>query len=506
MNRTTLSLAGVVAAIAVIFGIAASAAPAPPPPPAAPGSAAADTGAARKPVQRSTLLCPAAAGSDYDSSTYTAYAPPGVTGATGGDNQLLPGPQADGAGDLVEAKPPAHPKPIAPLTTPGKPVTASSGKTTWPLIGTADGRFAPGWTVQETTTIDAGNGRGLLGTACGTAGTDFWFPGASLATHRSDYVHLTNPDNTAAVADIDLYNSKGTVKDPGGQGITIPGGSSVPILLSTLAGGVQSPDVTVHVETRTGRVGAVLQAMDNHSGSDWLPATSPPADSAVLPGVPADASGAHLVACATGSNDADLKVQLLTPTGAITPAGHETLHLQSGVTTAVDLPKLTQGQPGSLVLTPADPGQSAPFVASMRVSRGSSDAQDFAFVPATDPISERATAADNRTKGSTLALTAPGAAATVKVTTSATSSGGTPVTKTVTVKAGTTMAMPPPTPTGGGTYALTVEPVSGGPVYASRELSDPFDGVSAFTVQTMPDDGGTVVVPEADQDMSVLEP
>ena len=58
---------------------------------------------------------------------------------------------------------------------------------------------------------------------------------------------------------------------------------------------------------------------------------------------------------------------------------------------------------------------------------------------------------------------------------------------------------------GSGSYAVTVEPVSGGPVYASRTLQLPQNGLPMFTIQPMPDDGGTVAVPQAGQDLSILE-
>ncbi|CAM5407125.1 Secreted protein OS=Streptomyces glaucescens OX=1907 GN=SGLAU_13780 PE=4 SV=1 [Streptomyces glaucescens] len=63
-----------------------------------------------------------------------------------------------------------------------------------------------------------------------------------------------------------------------------------------------------------------------------------------------------------------------------------------------------------------------------------------------------------------------------------------------------------PVPSGlKGTYALTVEPLSGGPVHAARTLTAEQDDVPAFTVQTLPDDRGTVSVPETEQDLSVLQ-
>ena len=52
---------------------------------------------------------------------------------------------------------------------------------------------------------------------------------------------------------------------------------------------------------------------------------------------------------------------------------------------------------------------------------------------------------------------------------------------------------------------MTVERLSGGPVYASRMLELPKDGrLPAFTVQTLPDDRGRVAVPASGQDLSVL--
>ncbi|MGG8406170.1 DUF5719 family protein, partial [Streptomyces sp. 12297] len=118
----------------------------------------------------------------------------------------------------------------------------------------------------------------------------------------------------------------------------------------------------------------------------------------------------------------------------------------------------------------------------------------------------RATVADNRAAGVTLSLTAPAADATVKVTASPGTGGGSAATKTYTVKAGTTQAVKPPVPAGlKGSYALTVETVSGGPVHAARTLTLPHDdGVLMFTVQTLQDDHGTVAVPRATQDLSVL--
>ncbi|MEV5243233.1 DUF5719 family protein [Streptomyces cinnamoneus] len=528
MKRTTLSLFAVTASLAVVTGVAALN------PPSDGDDSGTRTTAARMPVQRSTLLCPAPTSSEVGDTTYTAFTPPGKGGggrASAADLLPAAGPartpaKKDDAKDAKDAKDSKDgknaaarkdaqkdkgasgekqdpDKPVLSLKEPGRPVTAGTDRSDAPaLIGTADGPLAPGWTVQQTTVVAAGSGRGLHGLACAAPDTSFWFPAASTAKGRQDYVHLTNPDGAAAVVDLELYGKDGKVRSATGEGVNVPPRSTVPVLLSTLTD-VTDENLTLHVAARSGRVGAAVQASDDKTGGDWLPASADGSPSVVLPGIPADATSVRLVAFAPGTDDADVKLRLAGPNGSISPAGHESLHIRSGMTTAVDLGDLTKGEAGSLLLT-AERG-SAPVVAALRVTRGKDDKQETAFIPATPAVLERGTVADNRPKAGTLALVAPGKDARVKVTASAGTEGGRPVSRTYTVKAGTTLSVEPPQPDGGkGAYALTVEKVSGGPVHASRMLALPKDGVPMFTIQPVPDDRSTVAVPEAEQDLSLL--
>ncbi|TXS55446.1 DUF5719 family protein [Streptomyces sp. t39] len=529
MKRTTISLIAVVTALAAVTGVASLTAP-------EGATATQNKAAARLPVERSSLLCPAPSSSELAETLYTSFTPAGGGKAASDDDgapakptaELRPSASvladtgaapakddaekdADGEKDAEKdsAKAPRKPapdKPVVVLQEPGKPVAADADGGEAPaLVGTATGALAPGWTAQQTTTVPAGNGRGLLGVSCTAPDTDFWFPGASLAERRQDYVHLTNPDDTSAVADIELYGKDGELKSTLTEGITVPPGGAVPVLLSTLTAD-KADDVTVHVATRTGRVGAVVRSADETDGSDWLAASADPTGTAVLPGIPADATSVQLVAFAPGQDDADLKVQLSGPTGTITPAGFEKLRVKAGMTAMVDLKDVTRGEAGSLILSPAEADRDTPVVAALRVVRGKGDRKEIAFIPAAAPVGSRATVADNRDKGSFLSLTAPGTAAQVEVTASAGTRGGTAAVKTYTVKAGTTLTITAPVPAGlRGTFALTVQTVSGGPVHASRMLEAPDGGVPMFTVQNLPDDRGTVSVPVAEQDLSVLD-
>ncbi|MET8447893.1 DUF5719 family protein [Streptomyces sp. NPDC005209] len=504
MKRTTLSLIAGTAALAAVTGFAAVSKP------DASGTHSAEA-AAQLPVERTSLLCPAPSLSDIAETSYTSFTP--VTKGTDGggkaelrsateESTQAPDGSKDGKGGKSGKK--KAPKSLVTPKTPGTPATGdSSGSDTPALVGTAEGKFAPGWTVQETTEIAAGTGRGLQGVNCTVPDTEFWFPGASTDAARTDYVHLTNPDDGPAVVDIELYGKDGAIKSTVGEGITVQPHSSEPVLLSTLAA-ARETNLTVHVSVRSGRVGAAVQALDDKLGGDWLAASADPAGDLVLPGIPKDATSVRLIAFTPGDADADLKVRLASPGGQITPAGNETLHVKSGMTTAADLGDVTRGEAGSLILSPS--GRSVPVVAALRVVRGKGANQETAFIPATAPVGTRATSADNSAKGTTLSLTAPTGAAKVKVTASAGSEGGQPVSKTYTIKSGTTQNIDAPVPSGlKGTYALTVEPLDGAPVYAARTLSATENGVPGFTIQTLPDDRGTVAVPQADQDLSILQ-
>ncbi|MEE1943372.1 DUF5719 family protein [Streptomyces sp. TRM 70361] len=529
MNRTVYSLIGVVTALAAVTGLASLTDP-------SGESATGPAAATRLPVERSTLVCPQPTSSEIGETTYTAFTPAGGAGreaAGKGSAALLPAASTlegggqqnaekdksdeDGKGDKSDegggSGKTAEPEPVVPLSEPGRPVTADTDGSGSPaLTGSATGRLAPGWTVQQTTLVTAGAGRGLLGASCTEPDTEFWFPGVSTAEARSDYIHLVNPDDTPAVVDLELYGEDGSVRTDSGQGINVPGRATIPVLLSTLSTEPVT-DVVLHVVARAGRIGAQVQALDDKLGGDWLTASAVSRGTLVLPGVPADATGVRLIAFAPGDADADLKVRLATPTGSITPAGQENLHVKRGMTVAVDLGDLTRGEAGSLLLGPAEEGGDAPVVAALQVLRGKGGDREMGFVPATGPIRERVSAAggdaaatdDKKGETAALSLVAPEEGVKVRVTASAGSGGGEPVSKTYTLKGGTTTVVDGLRPEGGkGRYALTVEKLSGGPVHAARTLTRTEDGVPMFTVQTLPDDRSTVAVPGVEQDLSVL--
>ncbi|MFB7380927.1 DUF5719 family protein [Kitasatospora purpeofusca] len=526
--RTTRSLLAAAVVLAAVFGIAELRKPAAP--------AAADRATATSAqVERTAAVCPQPLQGLTGATTLTAYTPPG-TGTGTGDGTAGSGWISDAAAPAAAPAAPAAPSapatpaatgaptPAAPaaavdkntapadarltLAKPGTPVSAPAANSDLaPGTGAvATGALAPGFTVTQTTTVTEQRGLGLSGITCTPSGTGFWFAGASTAEGRTDYVSLVNAESTAAVVDIKLYGDKGLIENDAANGITVAPGSSQSVLLPTISKG-QVADLAVHVVARSGRVGAALHAADGSKGADWVPASADPAPVQVMPGLPADTSAAHLVVWAPPEDDADLKIELSGKNGWFVPAGNESIHVKAGMVASVDLGKVTRDEVAGLRVSPSDDKHPTPVVAGVRVDRaGANGKSDAAWLAGTAPVGARATVADNRGGGpSTLFLTSTGEAATVRVTASAGTGGGTPTTKEVQLPAGGTVALPAPEPTGlNGSFALTVETVSGGPVVAARMLALPTKDVPMFTVQALRDDRSTVKVPQASQDPGVV--
>ncbi|MFD4661170.1 DUF5719 family protein [Kitasatospora sp. NPDC058444] len=521
--RTTPSLLAAAVVLAAVFGIAEVR------PPAAPAKAGTGAAPTTAQVERTSAVCPQPIQGLTGSTTLTAYTPPGTGSATGGAGWLsdaaapaVPAAQPSAAPTAPAAPAPtgsgaptapAQDKNAAPadarltVSKPGTPVTgpAANGDAAPGTGAVATGSLAPGFTATQTTVVTEQRGTGLSGLTCTPAGTGFWFAGASTAGDRVDYLSLVNTESSAAVVDIKLYGDKGLIDNDAANGITVSPGSSQSVLLPTISKGAVA-DLAVHVVVRSGRVGAALHAADGGKGADWIPASADPAPVQVLPGLPADTASARLVVWAPPEDDADLKIQLSGKNGWFSPAGNESIHVKAGMVAAVDLGKVTRDEVAGLRLSPSDDKHRTPVVAGLRIDRAAANGKsDAAWLTGSDPVGARATVADNRAGASTLYLTSSGEAATVRVTASAGSGGGTPATKEVQIPAGGTVALPAPEPAGlNGVFALTAETVSGGPVVAARMLSLPAKDVPMFTVQALRDDRSTVKVPQAGQDPGVV--
>jgi len=373
-------------------------------------------------------------------------------------------------------------------------VSGSSAGTSGALVAAGSGRLAPGLTVEETSSTSGG----LSGTPCTAPGTDFWFAGASADSTRADTLQLTDVESEPAAVSVALLGPDGEADDAAAADITVQPGSTTSVRVASLVTkGVSGSDLALHVTVNNGRVAAALHADAGSAGADWLPATTA-GDSVLVPGLPGDTSDARLVVAVPGSADADLKVQLASQTGWITPAGHETVHVSGGTAEAFDLGKVTHGEPAALRLSPSGASGAVPIVAGIQITRSTRHGQDESWLAGSAPVGPRATAAGSTGSDSTLLLTAAGPAASVTVT----SFGphGSPASKTVRIASGVTTAVPVPQPSGvSGPFAVTVTPSAGSAstVYAARMIARS----ALFTIDELPSDRSTVQVPDTVPDV-----
>ncbi|MFD0528530.1 DUF5719 family protein [Kitasatospora arboriphila] len=393
------------------------------------------------------------------------------------------------------------------LAKPGVPVTGRglAGDTAPGTVATAEGAFAPGFGLSQTTTY-LDQARAPLRPGLRALRHRLLVRGASTAQGRDDYVNLVNADSAPATVDIRLVGAKGAIDVEAANGITMAPGSSQRVRLKSLLTTAVEPDLAVHVVVRDGRVGAALNVSDEGKGGDWVAASAAPAAVQVLPGLPAELASARLIVAAPADDDADLKIQISGKNGWFTPARQGEPARQGGHGRRPGPGPVRAQRGGAIRLSPSDPAHPTPVVAAVRVDRANNGKADAAWISAAGPIGKRAGLADNRGGGATtLYLTATGsAAAKVRLTASAGTGGGTPATKEVDVPAAARSSCRTWSVGLNGVYGITAETVSGGPVVAARMLALPQKDVPMFTVQAFRDDHSTVTVPYAQNDPGLV--
>jgi hypothetical protein len=351
---------------------------------------------------------------------------------------------------------------------------------------------AQGWSVAGGGTMAQGmeaeltQGSGLASVRCAAPGSDLWFLGPGQANGGSQVqLDLMNVDSTAASVDVSVINDGGQAQVGNDNGITVPPHQTVTESLSAVAHG--SSVLAIEVHTSIGRVAAAVSA-ESRGTTSWLPGTASPSTRLVIPGVPPSGSTAGLFVADPGTSTAKVTVTAITPQGHIRPFGSQSVDLPGQSASYVALSPLG-GTTAALQLT-----SNVPVAAAVLVP-GSGPG---VLTSATAPISEQAIVAGN-TSGAGMAasvvLSAPGAAARVRLTEIAPASGsgasgtgasgtgakgtgakgtGSSVTasQVVSVKAGRTLAAPVKAPRGakpGSAFAVVITPLAGsGPVYAAR--------------------------------------
>jgi hypothetical protein len=361
-------------------------------------------------------------------------------------------------GRVVQAAIPAAPVPAHGLS--GTAATASqvaTGPARGGVMVQATGAMARGLEVEQT------GPDGVATAQCSGPGTDFWFVGPGQHAVAGIELYLMNTDSQPATAEVDVYTDSGPLLGSTDTGIAVPANG---LVVQSLAKLVRNSRVlALHVSTSVGRlVAAVQETPSAAKPGAWLPPTQAPATSVILPGLPGSAGTRQLFVVVPGAANAQVKLTAVTPKGSYQPTGGTGIDLPGGSAVSVPLPSLG-GQPAAVKLT-----SNVPVTATMSVPGGAAGAPG-AFSVATAPVQEQGVISGNTGGAVSVVLSAPKAAARVRVATQAGS--GTSAGTVVQVAAGHTVVVKVSGPGGSSRkFAVVVTPLPGsGPVYAGRVLT-----------------------------------
>lgn len=367
----------------------------------------------------------------------------------------------------------------------------------------ASGMAASGLEAEQTRLVKTGDERGLTGARCSEPGTDLWFLGPGPAGAKKIDVYLANVDAQPALADVQALSDVGPMVSAEGGGVAIEPYTSHMITIGQGAEGLaQIVDpaqvLALHVRVSTGRVAAAVRVLvDKGKGVGWEPMVGAPATDLVVPGIPGGQGSRQLLIAVPGEADAKVRLQVITAAGTAVPSavpGDGAVSAPAQTVTAVPLEASLSGKPAAIRLT-AD----RPILAGFTMDEGGGIAYGTAIPPLGAAGGVVADASPPGTTDSALLLTAPGAAATVRLTT-VTAQGPAPNPQVVRVEAGRTLEVRLSAPPDSG---LLIQPdAHSGPVYAARRLT----ADKLLTLLPIPPAATTITVPPVGESLTAVGP
>jgi hypothetical protein len=462
------------------------------------------------PVARASAVCPDAVADATTATKVTMAAPGAIDDQTPDARKAKTGSAAVqplGGGAIAARLNAVSSTGFAVATSGGAAQDASDvGADGQPLVASAAGALAPGFTASMTTRSSSEDIRGLASTACTVPGNDFWFVGSGAVVGRRGRLYLSNPESVPAVVDVALYGPAGPIDAPGGRGVTLAAGTQEVLKLDALA-----PDVerfAVHVQVRQGRVAAALRDQQVQGltplGADWVPASHAPARRLVLPGVPSGAGQRRLQIVVPGDADAIVRVRLIGVDGSFVPSGLDVAEARAGRVSDVDLAPFTGGQAVAVELTSDQPITAGVLI---RVGGVGKARAEMAYTAAAAPVTAAAPGVVTDLRGSkagttvssNVMLAAPGADATVQIDVLPPAVGKS---TTVTVPAGGQISVDAATLSDDASFAVTLVPTKGsGPVMAARQLSVTDVSGPLLTVLLVSPSRYAVRVPQVEADL-----
>ncbi|WP_017559241.1 DUF5719 family protein [Nocardiopsis baichengensis] len=360
--QNRFALLGLVAvALAALFAVAAGTRPAGPP--------EASGGGERVRVESAVRVCPS---------------PPEDTGT---EAAVFSPFEGDEEGELVLEPNEEDPRaPLAEGDLPGQLLAEDVDDAEGASVLRASGAFAAGLDAAVTARADDGDAEddgapGLAAVGCAEPGWSTWFTAPSGEDVRELRLRLANPDDSAAVATVDVYASDGPVSDSSVRGVRVEPHTEEVLELGELTEASSGDAATVHVRTSAGRVSPSLLVERSGPGTEWAPATARPAHAQAVPGVPGGGGARTLMVAAPGDEPAEVQVRLVTAEGEVEVEALETVDVPPASTTTASLDMPLGEQPATVVVESDEP-----VVAGVAAEReGGDDAAYTAAVPALAP-------------------------------------------------------------------------------------------------------------------------
>ncbi len=177
---------------------------------------------------------------------------------------------------------------------------------------------------------------------CVPAAGEWWFAGVGAGGAHTSTITLVNPDEEAAVADLEIWSTEGPVTSDELRGVAVESGGSRTIELESLV--PLREDAVVRVVVRQGRLAASV--LDTVQGADQrlsehLGATAPPDVRQLVPAVPDKLTDAVVVIGNPGEDTGRAEVRVAGPDSTSAPLGMEAIPVPAGETVTVSLTAAT---------------------------------------------------------------------------------------------------------------------------------------------------------------------
>ncbi|MCC9197956.1 DUF5719 family protein [Arthrobacter sp. zg-Y820] len=322
---------------------------------------------------------------------------------------------------------------------------------------------------------------GLAAANCQAPGNDMWITGARTTVGATAVLRLTNPSESAATVDLDVYGAKGRAEGTGTRGILIPPGATKSIVLAGLA--ANEPAVAVRVRSSGGPVTALVQQSIlrglTPGGVELIQPAAAASPQQVITGVRVQKPAATKKVAAQrgydfvtpavqvavpGSTNAVVSVKVLGPRGELPIPGGGVFTVAAGSVGQLPLDALAEGT--YTVEVTAD----VAVVAGVSSSRGGEPNApvDIAVAPSGERLGSEHLAVMPPHSSSVLTFAAPAGAAEVRLT-GVGADGGLKEDRVVTVAGGTTVSLPAAEV--GSNLAAVLISTTGDAVYGAQVLT-----------------------------------